>query len=372
MAKDYTRSVPWTDRAKRSFRLHLDPWLLLALAGVAGLGLLVLHSAARSDFAVLERQAVRLAVGFAAMVCVAQVSPRFYRRWMPLLYLVGVGLLVVVLFGGAIAHGSQRWLDLPGLPRFQPSEVVKLAVPLAVAWYLHDRPHPPNLRDVTVVLGLVGLPAGLIFMQPDLGTALMVCAGGLGVLLLAGVRWPYLLAAGATALAAAPLFWLFAMPDYQKRRVLTLFNPEGDPQGAGWNIIQSKTALGSGGFSGKGLFEGTQSQLGFLPASRTDFIIAVIGEELGLIGVTLTLALYIVVIARSLFIATQAEDTFARLAAGGLTLVFFAYVFVNIAMVSGLLPVVGVPLPLVSYGGTAAITVLLGFGIVMSAYSRRH
>ena len=372
MAKDYARSAPWTPRAKRSFRLHVDPWLLLALTGLVGFGLLVLTSAARSDFAVLERQGVRLAVGFAAMMCVAQFAPRLYRRWMPLLYLVGVGLLAVVLLGGTVAYGSRRWLDLPGLPRFQPSEIVKVAVPLAVAWYLHDRPHPPNLRDVAVVLALVGLPAGLIYLQPDFGTALMVCAGGFGVLLLAGLRWPWFLGAGAVALAAAPVFWVFVMADYQKQRVLTLFDPAGDPQGAGWNIIQSKTALGSGGFSGKGLFEGTQSQLGFLPASRTDFIIAVIGEELGLIGVTLTLALYIVVIARSLFIATQAEDTFGRLAAGGLTLVFFAYVFVNIAMVSGLLPVVGVPLPLVSYGGTAAITALLGFGVVMSVYSRRN
>ena len=372
MAKDYSRFAPWsTRRTRRAFRPHVDPWLLLGLAGIVGFGLLVLTSAARGDIAVLERQGVRLAVGLVAMLCVAQFAPRFYRRWMPLLYLIGIALLAVVLFGGTIAQGSRRWLDLPGLPRFQPSEVVKLAVPLAVAWYLHDRPHPPNLLDVAVVVALVGLPAGLIFLQPDLGTALMVCAGGFGVLLLAGIRWLWVLGASAAAAAAAPLFWAFAMPNYQKQRVLTLFDPASDPQGAGWNILQSKTALGSGGFSGKGLFEGTQSQLGFLPASRTDFIIAVIGEELGLIGVTVTLALYIVVIARSLFIATQAEDTFGRLAAGGLTLVFFAYVFVNIAMVSGLLPVVGVPLPLVSYGGTAAITALLGFGVVMSVYSRR-
>ena len=371
MAKDYTRSVPWTGAPRRSFRLLVDPWLLLALSGLVGFGLLVLHSAARSDPAILESQAVRLAIGFVAMIAVAQFSPRFYRRWMPVLYLTVVAMLAVVLLVGHIAGGSQRWLDLPGLPRFQPSEVAKLAVPLTVAWYLHDRPQPPNLRDVAMVVALVGVPAGFIVVQPDLGTALMVCAGGFGVLLLAGIRWPYLFGAVAAVMTAAPVFWLFLMPDYQKQRVRTLFDPERDPQGAGWNIIQSKTALGSGGFSGKGLFEGTQSQLGFLPASRTDFIIAVIGEELGLVGVTLMLALYLVVIARSLFIATQAEDTFARLAAGGLTLVFFAYVFVNIAMVSGLLPVVGVPLPLVSYGGTAAITLLLGFGIVMSVYSRR-
>lgn len=371
MAQDYARSIPGIGAAGRSFRLHVDPWLLLGLAGLVGFGLVVLSSAARNQPALLESQALRLAVGFVAMLGVAQLPPRFYRMWAPLFYMIGIVLLAVVLLGGYMAKGSQRWLDLPGLPRFQPSEFMKVAVPVAVAWYLHNKPQPPNLRDVAVVVALVGLPAGLIVVQPDLGTALLVCAGGFGVLVLGGIRKRHLLAAAVAALAAAPIFWFFVMRDYQKQRVLTLLDPTSDPQGAGWSILQSKTALGSGGFSGKGLFEGTQTQLGFLPESRTDFIIAVIGEELGLIGVSLTVALYIVVIARSLFIATQAQDAFARLTAGGLTLVFFAYVFVNIAMVSGLLPVVGVPLPLVSYGGTAAITVLAGFGIVMSVYSRR-
>lgn len=366
MAQDYSREMPWTGRSKRPFKLHADPFLLLGLAALLGFGLLVLNSAARNDAAILESQALRLVVGLVLMLAVAQFSPRLYRRWMPFLYLVGVLLLAVVLIAGVTAKGSQRWLDLPWLPRFQPSELVKLVVPLAVAWHLHDQPLPPRFRDVAIAIAIVAVPASMIAMQPDLGTALMVAAGGFGVLLLAGIRWRYLFAFGGAALIAAPLLWTFAMRPYQKQRVLTLFDPERDPQGAGWNIIQSKTAIGSGGFRGKGLFEGTQSQLGFLPESRTDFIIAVIGEELGLIGVTLTLALYLVVIARSLYLATQAEDTFARLAAGGLTLVFFAYVFVNIAMVSGLLPVVGVPLPLVSYGGTAAVTLLVGFGVVMS------
>ena len=362
--------MPRSGGSERTSSLHVDPWLLLALAALVGFGLLVLNSAARNDPAVLGAQALRLVIGFVVMLVVAQLSPRLFRRWMPALYLVAVGLLAVVMLVGATAKGSQRWLDLPGLPRFQPSELVKLAVPLAAAWYLHDRPLPPNLRDVAVVLLMAGVPAGLIAMQPDLGTALLVCAGGFGVLLLAGLRWRHLAYAGGAGLAAAPLLWFFVMRDYQKQRVLTLFDPGRDPQGAGWNILQSKTAIGSGGFRGKGLFEGTQSQLGFLPESRTDFIIAVIGEELGLIGVTVAMALYVVVIARGLYIATQARDTFARLAAGGLTLVFFAYVFVNIAMVSGLLPVVGVPLPLVSYGGTAAVTVLVSFGIVLSTYER--
>ena len=362
--------MPHSGGSERTFGLHVDPWLLLALTTLVGFGLLVLNSAARNDPAVLGSQALRLAVGFVVMIAIAQFNPSLYRQWVPAAYLLAVALLAVVMLVGTTAKGSQRWLDLPGLPRFQPSELMKLAVPLTAAWYLHDRPLPPTLRDVAVVLLIAGVPAGFIAMQPDLGTALLVCAGGFGVLLLAGLRWPHLAWATVAGLAAAPLLWFFVMRDFQKQRVLTLFNPERDPQGAGWNILQSKTAIGSGGFRGKGLFEGTQSQLGFLPESRTDFIIAVIGEELGLIGVALTMALYVVVIARGLYIATQARDTFARLATGGLTLVFFAYVFVNIAMVSGLLPVVGVPLPLVSYGGTAAVTLLIGFGIVLSAHER--
>ena len=369
--RDYDRFARRAGAERPTFSLHADPYLLLALTALVGFGLLVLNSAARDDPAVLGGQVLRLAVGFVAMLVAAQFRPRAYQAWMPVLYLVAVGLLAIVLIGGAAAKGSQRWLDLPGLPRFQPSELVKLAVPLAVAWYLRDRPLPPSLRDVAVVLLLVGAPAALIVMQPDLGTALLVCAGGFGVLLLAGLRWPYFAGAVGAGLVAVPLLWLFVMRPYQKMRVLTLFDPERDPQGAGWNIIQSKAAIGSGGFRGKGLFEGTQSQLGFLPESRTDFIIAVIGEELGLIGVTLAMALYVLVIARALYLATQAQDTFARLASGGLTLVFFTYVFVNIGMASGLLPVVGVPLPLISYGGSAAVTLLIAFGIVMSAHDRR-
>lgn len=370
MAQDYDRFMPRTGAARPAFSVHADPYLLLTLTALVGFGLLVMNSAARNDPAVLGGQALRLAVGFLAMLAAAQLRPRSYQGWMPVLYVVAVGLLASVLIVGAVAKGSQRWLDLPGLPRFQPSELVKLAVPLTVAWYLRDRPLPPSLRDVAVVLALVGAPAALIVMQPDLGTALLVCAGGLGVLLLAGLRWPYLAGAVGAALVAAPLLWLFVMRPYQKMRVLTLFDPERDPQGAGWNIIQSKAAIGSGGFRGKGLFEGTQSQLGFLPESRTDFIIAVIGEELGLVGVTIAMALYVLVIARALYLATQAQDTFARLASGGLTLVFFTYAFVNIGMASGLLPVVGVPLPLISYGGSAAVTLLIAFGIVMSAQER--
>ena len=376
MAQDYSRNGLPRNAPRRASdnllsRLHFDLPLLTALALIAAFGLLVLNSAVHGDRAVLVSQLLRLGGAFALMVVIAQFDPRFCLRFAPVVYAITLVMLIAVPLVGDSAKGAQRWLDLPGLPRFQPSEIMKLAVPLAIAWYLHERPLPPNWRDLAVALALVAAPAALIVIQPDLGTALMVSGGGLGVVILSGIRWRLLAGAAVLAALAAPVAWLF-MPEYQKDRVLTFLDPERDPLGASWNIIQSKTAIGSGGFTGKGLFAGTQSQLEFLPEAKTDFIIAVIGEELGLLGATLLLALYLVVIARALFIAARAPDTFGRLAAGSLTLVFFAYVFVNIAMVSGMLPVVGVPLPLVSYGGTSAITLLIGFGIVMSIHAHRR
>ena len=359
------------DSRRRLQDLHLDPLLLFALLAVLAFGLIVLYSAAHGDTDVLGNQLVRIGIAGGVMLIAAQLQPHFYRRWAWVIYGVGLALLVVVLFLGDTAKGAQRWLDLPGLPRFQPSELMKLAVPLAIASYFHERPLPPNWLELGVAFALFAVPAGLIAMQPDLGTGIMVAGGGLAVVLLSGIRWRLVAGLATLAAMAAPVLW-FVMRDYQKARVLTLLDPESDPLGAGWNIIQSKIALGSGGFSGKGLTQGTQAQLEFLPESRTDFIIAVIGEELGLLGAALLLGLYFVVIARALLMAARAPDTFGRLAAGSLTLVFFAYVFVNIAMVSGMLPVVGVPLPLVSYGGTSAITLLAGFGIVMSIHTHRR
>jgi rod shape determining protein RodA len=305
-----------------------------------------------------------------AMVIAAQLHPRFYLRWTPLFYGGGLVLLVLVLVMGVSVKGSQRWLDLPGLPRFQPSEVMKLAVPMMVAWYFHDRPLPPRFIDICVALVIVGLPAGCIVLQPDLGTGILVAGAGLAVVLLAGLYWKWVAAAAAVVAMAAPGLW-YLLQDYQRQRILTLFDPQSDPLGAGWNIIQSTTAIGSGGVYGKGLFAGTQSHLDFLPESHTDFIIAVIAEELGLVGVLTILALYLVLLVRGLQIATQAPETFSRLVAGALTLTFFVYVFVNVGMVTGLLPVVGVPLPLVSYGGTSAITLLASFGIIMAVRSHR-
>ncbi len=348
----------------------VDPLLLTGLLLIIGFGLMVLYSAVEKNTAIVQAQALRMALALLAMVIAAYISPRFFLRWAPFIYVAGLVMCALVLVAGVTVKGAQRWLEIPGITRFQPSELMKLAVPLMVAAYLHDRPLPPNARTLGVALLITFVPAALIVRQPDLGTSLLVAGAGLAVILLAGLPWRLLMFSILGIAAAAPGLW-YLLEDYQRGRILTLFNPESDPLGAGWNTIQAKTAIGSGGVFGKGLHDGTQSQLDFLPESQTDFIIAVIGEELGLVGVVLLLGLYLVVIARGLFMSTQAASTFGRLVGGALTLTFFVYVFVNIAMVCGLLPVVGVPLPLVSYGGTSAITLLAGFGIVMSVHAHQ-
>lgn len=373
MSNDFVRWMP--DRAGLG-DAHVvpgstvDPLLLGGLLLIISYGLMVLYSAIEKDTVVLQAQAVRLGIALVAMVVTAYISPLFYLRWAPLIYFAGLVMLVLVLLVGVSAKGAQRWLEIPGVTRFQPSELMKISVPLMVAWYLHDRPLPPNARTLFVALLITFVPAALIVRQPDLGTSLLVAGAGLSVIVLAGLPWRLVMFSILCVAMAAPGLW-YLLEDYQRGRILTLIDPESDPLGAGWNTIQAKTAIGSGGVFGKGLHEGTQSQLNFLPESQTDFIIAVIGEELGLVGVLVLLALYLVVIARGLFMSTQAPSTFGRLVAGALTLTFFVYVFVNIAMVCGLLPVVGVPLPLVSYGGTSAITLLASFGIVMSVHAHQ-
>ena len=372
-SQDFVRSLPGGSTASARDQLkaiHLDPVLLLTLCAIVGFGLVVLYSAVNQDTAVFTNQLVRIGLAFVALLIAAQLDPGFYLRWAPFIYLVGVVLLVLVLLVGIRVKGSQRWLEIPGLIRFQPSELMKIAVPMMVAWYFHDRPLPPNLKDVLVALIIIGIPAGCIILQPDLGTGILVAGAGFAVLVLAGLYWRWMGFAFLALAAAAPGLW-YTLQDYQRQRILTLFDPESDPLGAGWNIIQSTTAIGSGGLQGKGLFQGTQSHLEFLPESQTDFIIAVVGEELGLVGVLILLGLYVVAVARGLMLASRAGNTFGRLLAGALTLTFFVYVFVNIAMVCGLLPVVGVPLPLVSYGGTSAITLMASFGLIMALSSRR-
>jgi len=349
---------------------HLDLPLLLLLLALCGYGLFVLYSASGQDIEYVRRQAVRMGAGLAALIVLAQVPPRTLMRLGPWLYVMGVGLLVAVLLFGVGAKGAQRWIALPGF-RFQPSEIMKLMLPIMVAGYLARQPLPPSFKSIVVSLVMIAVPFALIMKQPDLGTSLLIGASGVFVLLFSGIYWRWILLAIALGAAALPGLWM-VMKDYQKQRVLTFLDPESDPLGAGWNIIQSKTAIGSGGLPGKGYLEGTQSQLNFLPESHTDFIIAVIGEELGMTGVLVLLALYLLIIGRGLVIAVQAQDSFSRLLAGSLTLTFFVYVFVNIGMVTGLLPVVGVPLPMVSYGGTSIVTLMVGFGMLMSIQTHRQ
>lgn len=350
-------------------RWRLDPILTGALLVLMGLGLMVLYSAAEQDMGTVWRQAVRFGLGLGVMLVLAQIPPRLLQLWAPWFFLAAVILLVAVwLFG--VGRGAQRWLDL-GVIRFQPSEAAKLALPLMLATVLARRPLPPGWLDLLAGMALISLPVGLIILQPDLGTAVLVAASGFCILFLAGLRWRLIMAMGALAAISMPVLWV-NLHAYQQHRVLTFFNPENDPLGQGWNIIQSKIAVGSGGLAGKGWTQGSQSHLEFLPEPHTDFIFSVLAEEFGFVGVVTVLGLYAIIILRGLFLASHCRDSFGRLLSGSLVFLFFLYVVVNVGMVSGLLPVVGVPLPLLSYGGTAAVTILAGFGIVMGLYSRRR
>jgi rod shape determining protein RodA len=349
--------------------LKLDGPLLVGLSLIAACGLVVLFSASGQSYATVLRACVRLGLGAAAMLTLAQVNPNILRRSAPWIYLLGMLLLIVVDITGYIGKGAQRWLDL-GFIRFQPSEIMKLAVPMLCAWYLHDRPLPPSLASLVVVFAMILIPVALVAAQPDLGTAVLIAIGGTLVVIMAGLS-AWIMAGGVLlAIAGAYVGWSF-LHDYQRQRVLTFLDPQNDPLGAGYHIIQSTIAIGSGGVFGKGWMNGSQAQLEYLPERSTDFIFAVIGEEFGLIGLLVLLLLYLFVVARALFLATQTQDTFARLVASSLALTFFVYVFINAGMVSGLLPVVGVPLPLVSYGGTSMVTLLAGFGILMALNSHR-
>ena len=350
-------------------RLHLDGPLLAALAAVAAFGLFVLYSATGENFAQWLRQVEYLVLALVTLVAIAQVPPAWLRRVSPLLYAIGIVLLVVVAVHGTVGKGAQRWLTV-GPVRFQPSEIMKLAVPMMCAWYLHERPLPPSFRDVLVLLVIVAVPAALIAKQPDLGTALLVASAGILVLFLAGMSTLVIVTGVAALGAAVPVAWHF-MHDYQRQRVLTFLDPSQDPLGAGYHSIQSQIAIGSGGVFGKGWMNGSQAQLEFLPERSTDFIFAVIGEELGLLGQLFLLGLYLTVIGRALYLASETQDTYGRLVCGSFALTFFVYAFVNSGMVSGILPVVGVPLPLVSYGGTAMVTLLASFGVLMSLNRHR-
>jgi rod shape determining protein RodA len=366
---DFVRQFPGNNRISSprsiSRRLRIDIPLLVLLLILSGVGLAVLYSASDSSMDAVLRQGRYLSLAFVIMVLVAQLHPEQLQRWAPFAYIGCIVLLLAVDFVGVGAKGAQRWLEI-GSFRFQPSEIAKLAMPMAVAWYLSTHPLPPGFRHTLVSLLLIFLPTGLIVIQPDLGTSILIATSGIFILFLAGIRWSFIFSCfGLLALMAYPM-WEYVLHDYQRQRILTMLNPESDKLGAGWNIIQSKTAIGSGGFEGKGWMLGTQSHLNFLPESHTDFIIAVLAEEFGLRGVLLLLLLYGLIISRGLWIASQAKQCFGRLLGGSIILTFFVYVFVNMGMVSGLLPVVGVPLPLVSQGGTSLVTLLVGFGILMA------
>ncbi len=356
---------------RHNHRLHIDGVLLALLALLAGIGVVVLYSAFGSSFAPIKGHLFRLGVGFAALFVAAWIPPWRLARLAPWVFGAGIALLVMVLIAGQFGGGAKRWLDL-GFIDFQPSEMMKLALPMMLAWMMANAPLPASAAQSVLALTIMAIPVGLIGVQPDLGTAILVATAGASVLFLAGLSWRIMTFLGGLACATAPVLWIFGMQDYQRQRVLTFLDPERDPLGAGYNIIQSQIAIGSGGMYGKGWLNGTQAHLDFIPERHTDFVFAVMAEEFGLLGVIFVFLVYAAIIARALWIAHEAQDNFSRLLAGGLALTFFVYCFVNVGMVSGLLPVVGLPLPLISYGGSSVVTLLAGFGILMSIHTHRR
>ena len=360
-----------TAMRKKSSKLlrHIDPPLLYGLLVLIAVGLVIVYSASAQNAGLVEKQVIRLALALGVLIIFSQIPPRFYHLWTPWLYTIGVVLLVLVLLLGDISKGAQRWLNL-GFMRFQPSEIMRIVVPAMVAWYLSNKELPPRFSKVILCFAIILVPTLLIAKQPDLGTALLIAGSGTFVVFLAGVSWRIIAAMTLLICSALPMLW-YVLHDYQRQRILTFLNPEMDPLGSGYNIIQSKIAIGSGGVFGKGWLNGSQAHLQFLPEHSTDFIFAVLSEEFGLIGAIVLLIIYFYIIVRGFYISTQAQDSFTRLFAGGLILTFSIYILINIGMVCGVLPVVGIPLPLVSYGGTSIVTLLASFGILMSIHTHR-
>ena len=350
---------------------RIDGPLMAALALTIALGITVVYSASGgSSFDRAVGQARNLAVALVALWIFAQIHPQMLMRLAVPAYVAGLALLIGVALFGEVRNGARRWLNL-GVTTIQPSEIMKIAVPLALAWYFHRREEGLRLRDFAIAAVVLVIPIGLIARQPDLGTALLIFASGFFVIFLAGLSWKVMTSLAVTAAVTIPFLWPM-LHDYQRKRVLTLIDPMEDPLGAGYHIIQSTIAIGSGGILGKGWLNGTQAQLDFVPERSTDFILAVFGEEFGLVGNVVLIILYLLIIARGMMIAANASTVFARLTAGAITLTFFTYAFVNMGMVSGILPVVGVPLPMISYGGTALLSILVGFGILMSISTHKQ
>ncbi|MEC9415342.1 MAG: rod shape-determining protein RodA [Pseudomonadota bacterium] len=348
--------------------LKYDKPLLILISITCLLGVFILYSASNESLEVLTRQLLRIFIAFLALFITAQMPTDTIKRLSPWGYILGLALLSMVLYLGDTGQGAQRWLNI-GI-RFQPSEIMKLAVPMMIAWYLHERRLPPTGKELLIILTFILIPSFLIAKQPDLGTSILVIMAGLIVVFLSGIPFRFLFSLLILSIPSSFVLWKF-MKEYQQQRILTLINPDSDPLGAGYNIIQSKIAIGSGGIFGKGWTNGSQVQLEFLPEKSTDFIFAVAGEEFGLLGVLTILSLYILIIGRGLFIASQASDLYSRLLAGSISLTFSVYAIVNTAMVVGLMPIVGIPLPLISYGGTSMVTLMIGFGMLMSINSNR-
>ncbi len=368
--QDFLRRMPEAEESFRrrdrlAQRLHLDFFLLLLLFALTSIGLTVLYSASGHNLASVEKQGTFFVIAYIVMLVVAQIPVDFLRRSAAIAYVGGLTLLLAVMLFGDISMGAQRWLQIGGF-RFQPSEIMKLAMPITIAAFLSATELPPRFKQVMISVALILLPVIIIMEQPDLGTAILVLVSGIVILFFAGLPWLYIVIAFFAFIASLYPIWHYVLHDYQRQRVLTMLDPSQDPLGTGWNIIQSKTAIGSGGLSGKGWMQGTQSRLDFLPEGHTDFIIAVLSEEFGLFGVLLLLSVYLLVVIRGMMIAINSQNTFSRLLAAGISTTFFVYVFVNMGMVSGMLPVVGVPLPLISQGGTAIVALFAGFGMLMA------
>lgn len=346
-------------------KFHIDLILFLLIIALLLYGIFVIWSASGQNHEIMRQKILQIIIGLLVMMFLAQIPPRFYEVWAPHIYSICLVLLMLVNIIGKINKGAQRWLDF-GMMRFQPSELIKIAVLLVVAYYMNRVKYPPSIKNVIIVLFLISTPTIFVLLQPDLGTAILTASSGLFVLFFSGINWQLIMFIILLIIFCIPIFWFFLMHDYQRTRIFMLLHPENDPLGAGYHIIQSKIAIGSGGFSGKGWLHGTQSQLEFLPERHTDFIFSVIGEEFGFLGISILLLLYISLIFRGFFIAIHIQNMFGRLVIGSFMLILFTCIFVNIAMVSGMLPVVGIPLPFISYGGSSLLILMIGFGIVMS------
>ena len=360
---------PLIRRIHRALSNHVDSFLLVCTMILISMGLAVLFSASDQSLPKFSSQVVNITVAFAIMWAIANVPPHQLMRFALPLYVAGLVLLVGVALFGEISNGARRWLNL-GIARIQPSELMKIAVPMMLAWYFDRHESALTFRNYVIGAAILIFPVLLIARQPDLGTAILIASSGFFVLFYAGLSWKIMAGLFVSGLASLPVLWSI-LHDYQKKRLLTLLDPAKDPLGAGYHTIQSMIAVGSGGIVGKGWLHGTQAHLDFLPEHTTDFIFAVFSEEFGLIGNLFLLFMYVLVIARGLSIASNAPTLFSRLMAGSITMTFFTYCFVNMGMVSGILPVVGVPLPLISYGGTSMVTMLLGFGILMSIHTHK-